>query len=106
MPEWTELIEIKKWEGFCKRSIADSIALHSNTHCYVFANLLLGGDPLLVEATRREKPDNVNFIHTVLRIWYSQSGLAVPYTWNNLIDCMKRAGLNEVMIKTIEDNIS
>ena len=105
VPQWTELIEIKQWDGFCKRSIAASIALNSKTQCDIFASLLLGGDPLLVEATRREKPDNVDFIHAILRIWYAQSGSAVSYTWRDLVDCMKRAGLNEVMVKTIEDNI-
>ena len=103
MPEWTELIKIQQWDGFCKRSIAASIALHSNTECDVFANLLLR-DPLLVQSTRRDKPSNDGFILAVLTLWHSKSGSAVPYMWNDFIDCMKGAGLDKDMIKIVEDH--
>ena len=102
-PAWNELIEIKPWVGFGQRSIADVIALHSPVDCDNFAALLLN-DHLYVEATRRNNPKNDPFVIEVLRKWYSSDGLAVPCTWESLIECMKRAGLNPRMIKNIEEN--
>lgn len=93
---------MKQWKGFGKRSISDSIALHTPPECEKFANLLLDDDYMLVRATRRENPDNSAFVKTVLEKRYSS---AVPFTWKDLIDCMKNAGLDELMIKTIEDNL-
>ena len=104
-PAWDELIEVKQWRGFGQRSIADSIALHSPIECDNFATLLLK-DRLSVKWTRRKYPLNEIFVVAVLEKWYSSvGGPALPCTWKDLTECMKNAGLDGKMIKTIEDNI-
>lgn len=45
------------------------------------------------------------FVLKVLQKWTSTvGGLAVPCTWENLIKCMKMAGLDPQMIQIIEEN--
>ena len=103
-PALNDLIEVQQWEGFGNRSVANSIALHSSAECDGFANLLLN-DHLFVKAARRKNPENEDFVKVVLDRWYrSVDGSAVPCRWNDLIECMKCAGLDGLMIKTIEDN--
>ena len=104
-PAYNELIEVKYWEGFCQQSIVEFIALHPPAKCDDFAHLLLD-DRMFVLATRREKPKNDEFIRAVLQKWFaSVGGRALTCTWSNLIDCMKRSGLDAVMIRIIEDKI-
>ena len=103
--EWNELIEVKYWREFGQQSIADSLALHSDPECDKFANLLLN-NRLFVKAARRKNQNNDKFVLEVLEKWYSTvCGPAVPCTWKDLIDCMKRAGLDAEMIETIENNV-
>ena len=102
---WHDLIQRKQWNGFCNRNIAESIALHSPVQCDNFANLLLR-DRLLVKDVRRKNPgnDSLSFVQAVLEKWICKSGSAVPCTWENLIECMKDAGLDGYMVQLISEN--
>ena len=103
---WHDLIQIKPWDGFGKRSIAESIALHSPVLCDNFANLLLK-DHLLVKSLRRNNPgnDSLPFVQAVLEKWFYKSGSAVPCTWESLLECMKGAGLDGPMIELIRKHM-
>ena len=103
---WKELIATKSWGGYGNYSISHLIALHDEPTCNRFASLLLSADPLIVDDIRREaKENNDQFVQILLSKWYSREGNSVPFTWRDLIQCMKDAGLDQHMVQIIERNI-
>lgn len=104
MPTWNELIEVKHWEGFEKKSIFKAIAMHNPTDCKVFGSLLLNSR-LVVADIRNRNSDNLAFVYEVLDNWCSQCGSAIQCTWVNLINCMERAGLDGQMVAIIKANV-
>ena len=99
---WSDLVTMKPWLD--NQTISGFIALHPNTICDNFANLLLQ-DSLVVGNIRSENKSNNSFVDAVLTQWFSSTGTSVPFTWRDLIQCMKDAGLNSHTVQIIEDNV-
>ena len=99
---WSDLIMIKPWLG--NQSISGFISLQPDISCDNFANLLLK-DSLVVQNLRDRKPTNKAFVNAVLNEWYSGTGTPVPFTWSDLIQCMRNAGLHPRTVKIIEENV-
>ena len=102
-PDFTELIMTRNWLG--SKSISRFIAQHECAICDVFANLLLN-DSLAVQSIRSSNADNDAFVNAILRKWVaSVEPPPIPCTWGNLVDCMKKAGLDGVYVQTIGKNM-
>ena len=99
---WSDLIMLKPWLG--SQSISGFIALNPATNCDNFANLLLQ-NPLVVGNLRIQNATNNAFVTAVLTQWYSRTGTPVPFTWRNLIQCMRNAGLDPRTVQIIEQNV-
>ena len=98
----SELIHITKPDGKRLR-IMNDISSHPLHKCSQFAEVLLKNH-LLVQKLGRDNKSEEAFIKAVLDEWLSSvEGPAVPCTWLNLIECMKKVDMNGVFIQDIED---
>ena len=105
-PTWGDLISKKSWPGFGEQSIASFIALHEDARTNNFASLLLQSPPLLVQNIRRASDgSNQQFVQEVLNKWHARQGTPVPFTWGDLIKCMKDADLDQHLVQIIEQNL-
>ena len=102
---WEYLITKESWDDYGDNSIATLIAKHDDPICDRFACKLLKALLLDVNAIRREAQGNNQFIQTVLGKWHSGEGNAVPFTWRDLIQCMKGAGLETRLVHVIEGKV-
>ena len=99
---WNDLIMIQPWLN--NQSISGFIAFHPDTTCANFANLLLQ-NPVLVKSLQDSHQGKSAFVQAVLREWYSGTGTPVSFTWWDLIQCMRKTGLNSHTVHIIEQNI-
>ena len=99
---WSDLIMIKPWLG--NQSISGFIALNPIPTCDNFANLLLQ-NRLVVKNLRSESSSNDTFVTAVLDQWCSRAGTPVPFTWRDLTQCMKDAGLDPRTVQVIEQHV-
>ena len=103
---WEDLITKESWDEYGDYSISALIAMNEVPDCNNFASKLLKAPPLIVKKIRREaQGDNDQFVQTVLTKWYSRECNAVPFTWRDLIQCMKGAGLDQHLVQIIEQNV-
>ena len=80
--------------------------MHEEHICDSFASLLLKAPPLIVKNIRsKAKGNNDQFVQTVLSKWHSREGTPVPFTWRELIQCMKDTGLDQNLVKIIEQEV-
>ena len=99
-PTIHELVAITKPNGEMLH-IMDIISSHSMAVCEKFAHVMLK-DPLTVQKLRNTNGSVDDFVNDVLEKWVSSvGGPAVACIWPNLIDCMKKAGMNGVAIQEI-----
>ena len=99
---WPDLIKIRPWLN--NQSISGFIALKPDTTCDNFANLLLQ-NPSVVQNLRSQNSTNQAFVTAVLTQWYQAIGTPVPFTWRDMIQCMKDAGLDPRTVHIIEQNV-
>ena len=101
-PTWNDLIMIQPWLN--NQSIAGFIAFFPYTTCANFANLLLQ-NTVLVNSLQASHQGKDAFVQAVLNQWYSGTGTPVSLTWWDLIQCMRKIGLDPRRVEIIEQNI-
>ena len=103
---WDDLTTTKSWSEYGGNSIVGLIAMHNDPTCDSFASKLLEAPSLIVQNIRRKSHgDNDQFVQTILIKWYSREGNPVPFTWRDLIQCMKDAGLDPRLVQIIEQKV-
>lgn len=94
----------RDWPELGKKSIAGFIGLHDDPTCDSFATLLLKNYQV-VRRIRKRSDDNDEFAQDVLSEWFEQKGVAIPCTWENMLECMEKAGLTPRTVQNIRDNL-
>ena len=107
-----ELISMERRDGSRRQlRIIDWITTHKSIQCTDFAHKLLKYRPT-IRKLRKDHTDDDEFIRAVLETWLgrdddddNESEDSVPCTWDNLIKCVKGAGLDGELVKLLRDNI-
>ena len=101
----SDLIAIGRKDGQGKLRIINFIVTHSESKVDDFAQLLMN-DHNVVQGLHNKNEKKEEFVRAVLKRWVSTDGQpAVPRTWKSLIEVMKDADLDEVMVMNIEKNL-
>ena len=105
-----DLISIKRRDGSDKDlEILDWITAHDSNQCDNFGHKLLK-DRLAMKKLRKEhKDDDDKFIRAVLKKWLSRDDDdkkgSLPCTWEALVQCAQKAGLDGEFVKLLRDNV-
>ena len=99
-----QLISIKMNDGSGQYlRVIDWITKHPRAQCGAFAHKLLK-DPVVVDKLRKMNEKDDDFVPAVLSDWLSRHDpKAVPRTWEALAVCVKEAGLDGTLAKSIRD---
>ena len=109
-PTITDLINLKRKDGSRKElQIIDWITAHKSAKCDDFAQMLLN-DPVTVMKLRKRHSDDDEFVRAAFNKWLSRDDDneeedSIPCTWEALIKCVDKAGLNRDLLKELSNNV-
>ena len=101
------LIAIDRKDGQGELCIIDFIVTHSEAKVEDFAQLLLK-DHNVVRGLHNDNKDKEDFVRAVLKSWVSTKGRHAGQrtcTWKSLIEVMRYADLDRILVTDIENNL-